>query len=442
MKQTSNLFLIVFFFIISICPVYASNISSDYTLFTPKTAYSGAKYEPQSGAYLGGYVVQDSYIQGSMRTFNEVTGKQHASYFLYVGYGMPFPKTWVNYVKSVGAVPHIALEPNNGLKEVMDDDYLRQFAKDAKEADVPIFLRYASEMNGTWTAYSGNADLYKEKWKLVYNVMKAEAPNVIMVWTVFTFPEETITNFYPGDAYVDWVGVNIYNVIYHNDNIRSKSMDEDPLKLLDYVYNTYSYKKPIQISEFGVSHYTSTDNKFYIDFAKQKIARLYKNLPIRYPRVKSIFYFDVNNIEDGVPGRQINDYSVTNDPSILKTYSESIAPSYYLSSVPNEHIPKKWEEMLSFNSNYKFINNVLYVDANFITNYMGIETKAKNSYQITFTKNKKSITVSTRKFVIPKGFYNERRSITGVPLKQVCDALGYDVILDTSKKQIFVLPKK
>ncbi|MDF2613492.1 MAG: copper amine oxidase protein [Clostridia bacterium] len=440
-----KLYLLVILCILSVTQassLFAAPLDGSYTLFTKSLGYTGAKYEPEVGTYLGAYVLQDKFIERSMAAFNEVTGKQHASFFKYVGYGKPFPKVWVEQVKSVGAVPHIAFEPNNGLEEVTDSDYLRQFARDAKEAGVPIFLRYASEMNGTWTEYSGKSNLYKEKWKLVHSVMKAEAPNVMMVWTVFTFPEETITAFYPGDAYVDWVGVNIYNVIYHNNNLNSKCMDEDPLKLLDYVYNTYSYKKPIQISEFGVSHYTNTDDKYYVQFAEEKIKRLYASLPSRYPRVKSIFYFDVNNVTDGAPGRQINDYSVTDDENVLKTYKTVVASPHYLSQVPLEWAPKTWDELLSFNSNYKFLNNMLYVNVDFVKNYMGIQTKVKGNNQITFIKGDKTITVSSQRFAIPKGFYNHSRSITGVPLKKICNALGYTVSIDGKKGHIYVMPKK
>src|SRR5690606_21887307 len=162
---------------------------------------------------------------------------------------------------------------------------LRQFAKDAGELKAPILLRYASEMNGTWTFYSGHSEQYIEKWKLVHDVMEKEAPNVMMLWNVFTMPESTINEFYPGDEYVDYIGLNSYNVFYHNNKIEDKSDFEDPLRLLDYVYNTYSHKKPIVIGEFGTTNYTVTDGQHHDDFAVEKIIRMYKHLPELYPRV-------------------------------------------------------------------------------------------------------------------------------------------------------------
>lgn len=161
-------------------------------------------------------------------------------------------------------------------------------------------------MNGTWTHYSGDPDLYIEKWKLIHKVMEEEAPNVMMLWNVFTMPEYTIEEFYPGDEYVDYVGVNIYNVLYHNDKLEVNSDFEDPFQLLDYVYNVYSARKPIVIGDFGATNYNVTDGLHHVDFAIEKITRMYKHIPHLYPRVKFIYYFDVNNLVNAPEGRKKN----------------------------------------------------------------------------------------------------------------------------------------
>ena len=298
--------------------------------------YSLAKFEPEHGCYLGAYVLQDEYINGSMDTFNQLTGKKHASFFSYFGYkegSLVDLVKWLIKVKDADAAPHLALEPNKGLAEVRDDPYLHELAAILNGIKGPVFLRFASEMNGDWTPYSGNPKKYIEKWRLVHDIMEKEAPNVIMVWTVFTFPEWTIMSYYPGDEYVDWVGVNVYNVIYHNNNKKRVAKHEDPLQLMDFVYKKFSSKKPIQISEFGASHYTITDNEYYLDFAVSKISRMYEGIKNSHPRVKSIFYFDVNNLANAPEGRQINNYSITEQEKILNVYKKLIADPYFLSSI-------------------------------------------------------------------------------------------------------------
>jgi beta-mannanase len=74
-------------------------------------------------------------------------------------------------------------------------------------------------MNGDWTRYGGDPVRYKIAWKTVADVMSERAPNVALVWCVNHVPEKNIPAFYPGDPYVDWVGVNFYSVPFHDNNV-------------------------------------------------------------------------------------------------------------------------------------------------------------------------------------------------------------------------------
>ncbi|WP_368297506.1 glycoside hydrolase family 26 protein [Cytobacillus firmus] len=404
------------------------------TIFVHKGNVPAEKYEPRSGIYLGGYVLQDEYINKSMNTFNKVTGKTHASYFRYVGYGKPFPKEWAEEVIAAGGFPQVAWEPNNGLEEVKDDEYLRQFAKDAGELKVPILLRYASEMNGTWTFYSGHSEKYIEKWKLVHDVMEKEAPNVMMLWNVFTMPESTIAEFYPGDEYVDYVGVNIYNVFYHNDKIEEKSDFEDPLRLLDYVYNTYSHKKPIVIGEYGGTNYTVTDGKHHDEFAIQKITRMYKYLPELYPRVKFIYYFDVNNLVNAPEGRKINNYAITEKKSILNAYSDNIKTDRYLSKV--EESPAK-DETYSYRDFLFYYDGKLYVDFQFVRDYLDMDVKEENKQTYVVAYKGESLKVKPETIKIDKAAFFEKREIDGIPLIEILKNYGMKCEFQNGDLHIF-----
>ncbi|MDY0394050.1 glycosyl hydrolase [Virgibacillus halophilus] len=350
-------------------------------------------------------MLQDEHIQTSMEKFNSLTGKQHASFFKYVGYGKPFPKKWVAGVKQAGGFPQIAWEPNNGLDEVKDDAYLLQFAKEAAKADVPVLLRYASEMNGTWTFYSGHAKQYIEKWRLVHEVMKANAPNVMMLWNVFTMPEKTIKEFYPGDEYVDYVGVNIYNVVYHNDQVQEKADFEDPLHLLDYVYNTFSARKPIVIGEFGASNYTTTDGRHHTKFAEEKISRMYRLLPKLYPRVKFIYYFDVNNLVNAPEGRKINNYAITENKHILNAYANAVKDPAYLSTIAQNDRVSDAETFTYRDFMFRY-EEKLYVDASFVKDYLGMQTaKGSDSSHLQLIYNGKTASFRTEKHQIDKAAF-------------------------------------
>jgi len=296
---------------------------------TPVLCRPLAKFEPLRGCYVGAFIQLDNTVKGDHQLFERLTGKKHASYFRYVGYGMPFPKEWAGRVKAAGAAPHIAMEPNEGLDKVKDDVYLRQWAKDAAALGCPIFLRFASEMNGTWMPYSGDPKLFIEKWRLLHDVLERLAPNVAMVWTPFATPLSTIPDYYPGDDYVDWVGVNIYSVYFHDGDPR-KAAGEDPRQLLRYVYRKYGDRKPIQISEYAASHYCTAAKKSIVDFAVARMSVLYRSLEKDLPNVKMINWFSVDAAETGLAD---NDYSVTSEPRVLATYRKLIASPYFLSEV-------------------------------------------------------------------------------------------------------------
>lgn len=404
------------------------------TIFLHKENVTLAKYEPRSGIYLGGYVLQDEYIDANMDQFNRLSGKKHASYFKYVGYGKPFPRAWVDEVIAAGGFPQIAWEPNDGLEAVKDDTYLRQFAKDAAKANVPVLLRYASEMNGTWTAYSGKPDLYIKKWRLVHDVMEEEAPNVMMLWNVFTMPEQTIEDFYPGDDYVDYVGVNIYNVVYHNDKLEEKADFEDPLLLLDYVYNTYSHKKPIVIGEFGATNYTVTDGLFHIDFAVEKINRMYKYLPKLYPRVKMIYYFDVNNLVNAPEGRKINNYAISENGRITNAYASNVIRGKYLTNV--EENPST-NETYSYRDFFFHYNGELFVDMQFVEDYlkMDVAKKGKQSYDVSYKGERFSI--GSESLTIDKAAFFEKRKINGISIDDILDKFNLEHTYEKGNLHIF-----
>lgn len=438
MKQRITKFIIYLLIMQLFVPSAAMAFDDEWTLYNTIT-YNSAKYEPMDGAYLGAYVLQEVSINNDMTLFNQMVGKKHVTYFKYVGYGKPFPTEWINQVKELGGIPHIAWEPNDGLDSVQDDEYLKQFAKEAGTADCPLFIRFASEMNGTWCAYSGDPVKYIDKWRLVHDVMAKEAPKAMMLWSVFTFPEYRIEQYYPGDEYVDWVGVNLYNVIYHNDDLYQGAMGEDPLRLLDFVYDTYSARKPIHISEYGVTHYTTTDDKYYNDYASLKLTRLYGNLLDRYPRVKAITYFNVNNVNetnDVYQYRRINNYAITTEEELIRTYSGLIQDERYLSEI--QQGAGNHPEQLSFNYRYFIHDSNLYVDLDFYTNNLGLNLIARRDGSATLSNGEISITVPVINRYKKRTFYDMHYNVNGIPLRMIADRFGYQILIDYQAKSIIL----
>src|SRR5205085_1192437 len=137
-----------------------------------------------------------------------------------------------------------------GLEQVQNDAYLTEFAKTAGSIGTPMFLRYASEMNGSWTRYSGNPAQYREKWKIVATAFRKYAPNVALIWCPNHSPEKAIEGYYPGDDFVDWVGVNFYAVPFYDNIPTHIGIYDNPADRIKYAYNLHAANKPVAIGEF------------------------------------------------------------------------------------------------------------------------------------------------------------------------------------------------
>jgi hypothetical protein len=308
--------------------------------------FTGAKFEPRTGCYAGAFIDLDDTIletfkdkTGKVRrlpwAFESVVGKQHATYFYYMGYGRPLATDWITKLGQDDKIVHIALEPNNGLDYVKDDEYLTNFAQQLGATETPVFLRFASEMNGPWTKYNGNPAKYIEKFRLIAKKMRTYAPNVAMVWCPYATPVSPIPDYYPGDEYVDWVGVNIYSVTFYDQNPRLSGKNDHPVEKLDYIYNRYAKKKPIMIGEYGATHFSALEDKSTTDFATRSILGIYESLPRKYPRVKCINYFNTNNLT--LEHRKNNNYAVTQNPAVLALYRKIIGQPYFLSAPTDQH---------------------------------------------------------------------------------------------------------
>jgi hypothetical protein len=305
--------------------------------------YTGARLEPKYGCYLGAFIDREDAIDSGFigngqshkdpEGFNLATRKHHAVFFTYLSYGRPFPSRWVTVLKERGAAAQIAWEPRS-TSQVRDDRYLRDFADACAASQAPIFLRFASEMNGAWTPYHGDPDAYKDMFRRVARVMHQRAPNVAMVWCPADIPEDRIQPYYPGRDAVDWVGVNFYSVIYNDGDSTRLAEWKNPTDAIRYIYNTYSKVHPILVGEWAATHKSVVDGRNRPDVAKNKIAQFYASIPRLFPRLKAVHWLSANTIEHAIPARQLNDFSLLDDSSIAAKYADMVAPGYFLDRVP------------------------------------------------------------------------------------------------------------
>ena len=144
----------------------------------------------------------------------------------------PFPTATASAVRARGAVPLITWEPwdwNLGATQSAYrlsritagafDSYIRRFATQAKAYRYPVYLRFAPEMNGDWNPWSEKVNGnrrgdYVRAWRHVHAIFRSVgARNVRFVWTPITnhWHSTPYSQVFPGNAYVDVVGVDGYN---------------------------------------------------------------------------------------------------------------------------------------------------------------------------------------------------------------------------------------
>ena len=131
---------------------------------------------------------------------------------------------WMDWVRARGGAPMIDLMPPTTATDAQiaagaQDGYLNGWAQAMRNWGHPILLRVLPEMNGNWESYSpwtrGQSPAqYRAAFRHIVTVFRNQgASNVKMVWN----PDKPfkgsvpLAKVWPGDAYVDWTSLDIYN---------------------------------------------------------------------------------------------------------------------------------------------------------------------------------------------------------------------------------------
>lgn len=120
------------------------------------------------------------------------------------------------------------------------DANIRDLAARLKGLQVPIFLRVGYEFQGY------QPEPYKASYKRIVDVMRQEGvTNVAYVWhslqtpSAGVAPGTPLASYYPGDAYVDWVGVSMFGDF-------SAGIPAGPHEVADFAD---AHGKPLMIAE-------------------------------------------------------------------------------------------------------------------------------------------------------------------------------------------------
>lgn len=299
----------------------------------------GVKHEPDGGIYLGAYAENDTKIynpynpsQFYIDTFPGLVGKDCAAYLLYIPYGTDITIYDTHIKKAIAAdkILQIALEPRNGLYEVNGNDgYLIKLAMHMENSGCKMMVRFAGEMNdqsSMW--YTDDEELFIRKFRTVAEVFHKYAPSVPVIWAPNHFPADTMANYYPGDEYVDYVGLSSYMMHEVSTDPLGQGVDRSRWSnQLDKLYSLYGHKKPIMIVEGGASYMDYTTWADITPFASSQLKDFYTYLPIKYPNVKMCFIFDAD--------RERQKFSLSNNSTYLSAYKQGISSDLFVGKTQN-----------------------------------------------------------------------------------------------------------
>ncbi|HEB12229.1 MAG TPA: hypothetical protein ENI11_00960 [Actinobacteria bacterium] len=180
-----------------------------------------------------------------------------------------FPRAWVDQAIDNNKVPLITWEPWSFSQTDFDqpafrlstisngdhDDYIRAWLSEARDWKGPMFVRFAHEMNGNWYPWGNHLNTpadYVAAWRHVVDLSREiGATNITWVWSPNeTREQDVLDHFYPGNDYVDWIGVSGFNWpgLEPWQRWRSFSQIYD-----DFFSQVEKYDKPLMVAEIGVA---------------------------------------------------------------------------------------------------------------------------------------------------------------------------------------------
>jgi len=328
-----------------------------FALFA-ELAAAPSLFVPQEGAYLGAFVdfgfMEDYVTPEKLSNFEKLSGKKLAIVTMGSFWGKEeFPEGQVQVIKEYGAIPLIfwypwgppyeqnELQQRYSLKNIIDgkhDEYIRRWAKGVKASGVPVIVAFAPEMNGDWfswsgyfngageSAYFGKPDRADgpERFVFAYRhvvdvVRSVNARNIIWLFHVNATPSpqadwNTLDAYYPGDSYVDWVGMSAFGKQINPGDWLSFE------EISGTAYDSLAaFKKPILVVT-GVGEFEDGNKAEWI-------TQTYSVIKEEYPGIKAVIWWhDIWLNEDN----SLSDLTIDSSPETLRAFRLAISDPYFL----------------------------------------------------------------------------------------------------------------
>lgn len=305
---------------------------------------------PETGIYAGAFPdmgsTEDSVTYERLVAFENLTGQKPVWVYFSNNWfgGIKFPLKEVTIIKQYGSVPFIRMmmrsdfsdaksERVYSLQKIIEgklDKALKKWADDAKSFGEPLMVEFGTEVNGDWFSWSGinngrNPEIFKEAYIHIIELFRdEEVNNITWVYHVHgeSAPDESwnsMSAYYPGDDYIDWLGMSIYGVQEKGETLRDVNvLFDDAYKKLSAV----SKNKPLALLEFGMIEHERKAEwlKSVFDLLKSG----------KYNRIKAISYW--HSLWDNGDG-SVTNMRLDSSPEPLKVYKEEIADKIFQTKI-------------------------------------------------------------------------------------------------------------
>ncbi|MDR3687716.1 MAG: glycosyl hydrolase [Coriobacteriia bacterium] len=220
------------------------------------------------------------------------------------------------------------------------DAVLTKYADDARDSGHEIWIRPLHEMNGNWYPWGGTVNTnqpadFIPAWRHIHDIFAREnATNVKFVWcpnieslstnsagsTLLNAAGNRIADYYPGDAYVDYVALDGYNPSSTIDGLKWRSFTS----LFGAPYDTVASisSKPIFIAETASVSNGGDKAAWIVD--------MFSVIPMRFPRVVGVSWFNQGTSRQDWP---IDSSSVSLQAFRLGVANGTFAPGLKLNAV-------------------------------------------------------------------------------------------------------------
>ena len=314
--------------------VAGSMVFAAFLILSAVLSAGMAEASKDPGCYLGIFKEGAPQNMNPVKEAEKRMGRKFTVVMWYSDWSLPFQRDLCEKLDKDGYIPHIVWEPwlwsdkkaikLDNINAGEWDGYIRTWAQDLKRYGKPVFIRWGHEFNiegYPWGIVnnSKNPAKYVKAYRHVHDIFTSlGVTNARWIWCPMreSWPMESWNDMhlcYPGDKYVDWIGIDGYNW----GTTQSWSMWQT-FKLLfrDVARDLWRRYpgKPLMIAEFAAAEEGGDKGEWI-----SQIVEELKNMPY----IKNINWFDQ---------RKETDWRIDSSKRSVSEFSKMMKDPYFASS--------------------------------------------------------------------------------------------------------------